>query len=284
MTSLLLAIILSSLIVAAFKVFDRLGINIPLAITVNYLIASLLGLAISGFSLGFSRLSAGSSALSIFLGISFILVFHLFARSAAKAGVAITAVSSKMSLLIPVLAGFLLFGDQPQLLKLAGIALALVSFVLILWVPRSQVKRSYILLPLLIFLGNGINDTLLKYAQHSFLTGPEQIIPFLTLLFMISLLAGMLSLFFLPDARKPSPLYMSAFAGVVLGLLNWGSTYYFLHGLNSYPVSIFLPSFNAGVVAFSSLMGLVIFRERLSSLNWLGIVIATLAIIFIALP
>jgi uncharacterized membrane protein len=65
-------------------------------------------------------------------------------------------------------------------------------------------------------------------------------------------------------------------------LLNWYSTLYFLKGLDIFQVSFFVPVFNVGVVALSAITGYMVFKEKLSRMNWIGIVLAILAIVLIA--
>ena len=61
------------------------------------------------------------------LGVLFIVIFNLMARTSQQLGVSVASVATKMSLVIPVLAGLLLYGEELNFLKVAGIATALVA-------------------------------------------------------------------------------------------------------------------------------------------------------------
>ena len=69
-------------------------------------------------------------------------------------------------------------------------------------------------------------------------------------------------------------------AGVCLGLPNYGSIYFLLQTFehSNMESSVIFPINNMGIVAFSAIAAFVLFREQLSALNWLGIVLSIAAI------
>ncbi|HUH54664.1 MAG TPA: EamA/RhaT family transporter, partial [Rhodanobacter sp.] len=72
--------------------------------------------------------------------------------------------------------------------------------------------------------------------------------------------------------------------GVLLGLFNFGNILFYLRGhraLPQHPALVFA-SMNIGVVALGALVGVLLFRERLSRLNLAGVLLAALAIGWIA--
>jgi drug/metabolite transporter (DMT)-like permease len=72
----------------------------------------------------------------------------------------------------------------------------------------------------------------------------------------------------------------SAAAGLLLGLANFGNILFYLRGhraLPQHPALVFA-SMNIGVVALGALVGLLVFRERLSRLNLAGVALAAVAI------
>jgi len=71
-------------------------------------------------------------------------------------------------------------------------------------------------------------------------------------------------------------------AGILLGIFNWYSTYFFIKGLYVLPISVFVPVFNAALVLIAAVSGYFFFGEKLSVLNRLGIGLAVLAIAAIA--
>lgn len=283
MIFLLLAILTSTLIVVTFKLFERFRISITQAITVNYLFAAVFGFLTYEKSIDLGALCTHSwFVYAIIVGVTLILIFNVFAVSTQKAGVAITAVSSKMSVVIPVLIGFMLYHEKASWVKILGIVVALVAFYLSFKRKGSfAVAGKYWFLPVLLFLGNGLNDSMLKFVQQFFSHQHESGL-FLSVAFSISLIIGLLVLFFQLLFMGKRIHIRSLLAGVWLGFLNWYSTLFFIKGIGIMDVSVFIPVFNASIVTSAALIGYLIFKEKLNKINWLGIAIAIAAIVIIA--
>lgn len=281
MIILISAILLSTAILVAFKLFEKYDISLTQAIVTNYLVASFLGFLMSDVVSVNIFISKPWFFYSILTGISLIVVFNIFGVSSQKAGIAITAVASKMSIVIPIFIGIIFYSDSIGFFKAGGIAAALLSFYLILQKNKSEknVKKWILILPLLLFLGNGINDSLLKHSERNYIHGDT--ISFLALSFFFSLIVGLFILAFQLASGKTSLRFKNILAGIILGLLNWGSTYYFLLGLGIFKNSFIFPVFNVSVVGISALTGYFAFREKLSVRSWIGVALAALSIILI---
>lgn len=279
---LIISILLSSLIIITFRIFNNFKISIVQAITVNYLVACVFGFASEAGSFNLATLPQQPwFYFSILMGLSLIVAFNLFARSAQKAGVAITAISSRMSVAIPVTLGFVLFNDSSGIIKIAGIITGLVAFYLTSKKDKSiKVNKSYIFLPLLLFLAVGANDSLMKVAEHFYLT--DDFVAFLATSFGFALIFGLIVFAFRTHKEGKRLEGKNIVAGILLGLLNWYSTLFVLLGLDVFEVSLFMPVYNIGVVALASLSGLVVFKEKLTKTNWIGIALAVIAILLIA--
>jgi len=280
MIYLLLAILTSTFIIITFRVFERFRISILQAITVNYFVASVFGYLSETGDFRFAEIPGqpwfGSA---LIIGVTLIFAFNLFALSAKYAGVAVTAISSRMSVIIPVSLGFLVFGDTAGWTKISGIILALVAFYFTSKRNKTvKVNTKYVYLPLLLFLAVGINDSMLKVAEHFFISG--DFVVFLATAFGIALILGIIVL--LVKGRNETFALRNIGAGIVLGLLNWFSTLYFLKGLDIFQVSFFVPVYNVGVVALASLLGFVLFKEKPTVSKLIGIGLAILAIVLIA--
>jgi len=280
---LLLTILFGTMIIAGFKVMYLLKLDIFQAITVNYLVAVLFGFTVWNAPFSFTIwLSKPWFELSIIIGVFFIVTYVLFARSSEKAGLAITAVASKMSVIIPVLAGFLLFGDNLNTQKIAGIVLTLVAFYLI-FLPEKGLRIDYrfILLPFLLLIGNGMNDVLVKYTQHFYLNLDEGL--FLSFVFFVALLIGVIVLFIKQFVKGRFITLKSLLAGVVLGSLNYWGAYFFLMSMEHYQASFLFPVVNVGIVGLSAMVSYLVFKEKLSKINWVGILIAIIAITLVSM-
>lgn len=281
MIYLLSAILTSTLIILGFKVFEKLRIDTVTAITTNYLIASGLGFWLAGEQVNVSTLPFESwFPLSMISGVLLIATFYVYASSAQKSGIAITAVSGKMSVVIPVLLGFIWYNDDASWTKIAGIILAMLAFWLTFRKKNEKKERIIWLLPLLLFLGNGMNDSVFKIAEEDHLQ--DDFIYFLATAFAASLILGLIVLFIRNIRTRMTFSWKSIVAGVVLGIVNWYSTYFFLQGLHHFDVSLFVPVFNVSIVLGGALGGYLLFREKLRPVNWIGILLAIGAITLMA--
>jgi drug/metabolite transporter (DMT)-like permease len=280
---LLATTLLATSIFIIFRIFKRLGIDNLQAISANYVVAASIGFM--AYSEPFSAAEIFSSSwfpLTFLIGLSFIGVFFLFALSSQKAGVAITAVSSKMSVVIPASAGFLIFGDHLSFIKILGIAAALLAFYLTFRTKGKMViNYAALALPVFLFIGTGTNDTLMKYVEYNFVDG--DLLLLISTIFVVALLIGSTLLAIKVIQGKNSLNFKSILAGLLLGFVNFASTYTLFMSMEYFESSLLFPIRNTGVVTLSAFAGILFFREELNRTNWIGISLAVLAIILIAL-
>jgi len=282
MLYLLLALFFSSCIFIIFKYFGKYGIHILPAITVNYLMASGFG-----YFSGWQTATAGSMAdqpwflMAVVTGTTFILTFFFFAISTQRIGVAMTVVSSKMSIVISVAVGFSLLAEPMGLMQVLGIAAALVAFYMTnMGRGEGYVDKKYLYLPVLIFLGTGANDSLMKLSGVYYIHRDET--QFLTVTFFTAFVMGFGFLLYQAFRHSLKISWKDILAGVLLSIFNWFSTYFFIKGLYVLPISVFVPVFNAALVFIAAVSGYFFFEEKLSVVNRIGIILAVIAIVAIS--
>jgi multidrug transporter EmrE-like cation transporter len=66
--------------------------------------------------------------------------------------------------------------------------------------------------------------------------------------------------------------------GLSLGIPNYLSILFVLKSLNKMDSSLVFPILNIGVVVLSALVGWGYYKEQLSKLNWLGVILAIVSI------
>ena len=282
MDYIILSVIQSVLILITFKLFDRYRIDNLQAIVVNYLIAATFGFVFTrtewtpGSIAGFEWFS-----MALVLGVMFISTFFFFALSSQKVGVAVTSVTSKMSLVIPVIASMIFLGESMSWFRMTGIILALAAFYLT-FRQKGPVawKAKYAFLPFLVFAGNGMVDTTMKFADHYYLK--DDLVLFLSVVFTTGFLIGLTILAVRQIRSRAQIHWKSITGGVFLGMINFGSTYYMLKAISVFESSVVFPVTNAAIVGLSGLVGYIGFREKLSWINLAGIILAIIAIIIIA--
>lgn len=286
MLDLALSILCSSLIFVIFKYFEVFKIETPYAIIANYLVACLVGFFFYDEVPSINEITTSMWFLpTLLLGVLFILVFNIMARSSQQNGVGTTSVATKMSLVIPVALGVVLYKEHLSPLQIFGIALALVA-VYFASIKRQSliIKKDSLLLPLLVFLGSGIIDSSIKYIQETKLS-TDQFPLFSSTVFAAAASTGLL--FILIKSIK-SPLKINLkniIGGIVLGVPNYFSIFFLLRALKNESLnsaSVFTIN-NVAIVMFSTLLGILLFKERLSLKNWLGIGIAIISILLVAL-
>lgn len=284
---LLLAITVSTLILICFKLFEKFRIDDFTAISINYLVGAVLGFNFINWDQSAERIVASPwFIMSLLTGVLLISGFVFFSISARRAGVALTAISSRMSVVIPVLLGLLFLNDKAGIVKIAGILLALVSLYLTLK-KDTQEKFSWkvIWIPLAVFLFTGFNDSTVKLTQHFFLAGKgnHDYISYAATSFLVAFIIGLIVSFVRLSKGERILKLKHLLAGSILGIINWFSIYYLLKGFEVMQVSVFIPIMNISVVGLSSIIGFLVFKEKLRRINWIGIFLAFIAILFIAL-
>ena len=155
MVYLIFSIISSSLIYIIFKFATQKDVKIFPVIVTNYIIAAITGLLFSKQSLNIQNafMSEWFYA-SALLGVLFIVMFYIIGLSTVKAGITITSISSKMSVVIPILFSILFYNESITALKIGGIFLAVLSIFLISAKGEStHLKPGKLLFPILLFVG-----------------------------------------------------------------------------------------------------------------------------------
>lgn len=285
MIPLLLSILSSSVLLVIFKYFYRYEVKTFQAITVNYFVAAALGFLLSPKSISpYELVDQSWLPSAIIIGCVFIAMFYVMAISSQKVGVAISSVANKMSLVIPVIAGVVLYNESLAGLKLVGVIVALIGVALVTFPNKGiELDRKYLILPLIIFLGSGFLDTFFKYVETHHIQSDE-IELFSASLFMIAAMVGTSFMIFNRLKSQQTLEAKSIVAGFALGIPNYFSIHFLLMALNlpNLESTLIFPVNNTGIVLLSTLLAIVLFSERLSKLNWMGIGLAVASILMIA--
>lgn len=272
----------SVLVSVLLKMARRYQINVVQAITWNYAIAAFL----TWIFLKPQPASITNAPLNIYLLLGLLLpaIFYVMAAAVRNAGIVRTDVAQRLSLLISLSAAFLLFGDHWSLLKGIGIAVGFAAiFCLIPWQKKhvvAQSNKSTWIYLLGVFFGIGVIDILFKQMALN------KTAPYTASLFVVYVMAFAVSVigtFYQVKFKKRRFLFRNIFFGAILGLFNFGNILFYLkahRALEQAPSTVFT-AMNIGVIATGTLVGLVIFKEKLGVLHKLGIALAIAAIIII---
>lgn len=285
MIFLILSIISSSLIFATFKIAGKRGIDNYALITINYIVAAFFGFLLGGFP-DLKNSSQGWLLMALIIGILFILIFIVMAKATQKAGIAVSTIASKMSVVIPITFSLLFFSERISVSKIIVIFIALIAVMLTIYrrEEKSDLSKSKIALPLVLFFGTGLIDSLVKYSQEVFI-GNDMAIEFSSLLFSISAISGILVLSLKPQSRKAATTGKVIAGGIILGIINFGSLYGLISALDSgiFDSSILFGINNIGIVLLSVILAFSIFSEKLMLINKIGIVLSIVTIFLLSI-
>lgn len=290
MIYLLGSIFLASVIFLIFKLFGKYGIrNLP-AIVVNYFTAGIFGFTLLNFPVQWSELLKNDwFPYAVGIGFGFIFIFNLMAITTQKLGASASSITVKMSVVIPIIAAFFLYGDEISFLKLSGIVLALLGIYFSN--KKEKIKEPgnkwLLLLPLILFLGGGALDTLLKYVEETFIGSENKDIMLLTPSIFLSAGSFGLVVLLIKGMTNKNNFRISlkdAGFGFALGIVNYGSIFCLVSALNfsDWESSMIFPINNVGVVLVTVISSVLLFQEKLTKINKIGIGISMLAILMIA--
>ncbi len=283
MIYVLFSVVCSVLVSVLLKLARRAEVDVGQAITWNYVVTSALTASLLQPSLATLREPGAPWLALAALGILLPTIFLALAASVRHAGIVRSDAAQRLSLLLSLLAAFALFGEQLTGFKTFGIALGLLALLCMVWRGGHGAANGGAagwLYPLLVFGGFGTIDILFKrVAQAGVPLGAS-----LQAMFALALLVAFALQLWRRVQGQTRVTTRSALAGVLLGLANFGNILFYLRGhraLPQHPALVFA-SMNIGVVALGALVGLLLFRERLSRLNLAGVALALLAIGVIA--
>jgi len=282
-TFLLLSIAFSTFINLIFRWFKEYDVNKFQAIIVNYLVCFILGVSLSSSRDVLSYVGQPWFTYCLLLGFLFIGIFFSMALTTEKLGISVTAVSGKMSVVIPILFAYFYAKEEITLLFVVGLVLSILSIYFITVKKELNIDKRYLLLPIIVFIGGGLIDTSLKVLQTSYSNDvPLSAISYS--IFLGAFIAGTLIYLVKEKANFSSWELKSIKAGVGLGIPNYFSIFFLLSAIEGFSVkSAFVFGVNnVGVVLLSTLLSVIIFKEKLEPKNQWGLVLAVVSIAIIA--
>lgn len=279
MFNLIIAVLCSVAVSVLLKVARKRHIEIQQAIAFNYIVA----LSLSWFllkpdfkGLEFTDFIAQSENTPIFLALGILLpsVFIIMSKAVEFAGIVRSDAAQRLSLFLPILAAFLIFHETLSQSKVVGIVLAFVGLFCLLIKPNQQSAVAFrgILGLVGVWFGYGIIDILFKQVAKSGGAFPT------TLFIAFSLAACIMFIYLL--FKRTQWNVASFVGGIILGVLNFFNILFYIKAHQSFgsnPTLVFA-GMNIGVICLGTITGALIFKEKISKVNWLGIVFSLCAI------
>ena len=252
---------------------------------------------IGSFSVYTLLLGALFGVLTAVQGIAALLAFE-------SGPLSYSSVIISFSMIIPSLSGAILYGESIAWAHCIGIGLMLVSFVLAVEKKRDEKKANFrwLLFCMIAFLATGGIGVMQKIHQSS--EHKQELDLFLVVALSVSaLLCGVVALILwkrrrstekpqeeMNEEEKPAQtqgkkkvlllLLLMALSGIGVAVNNKFNLY--LSGvMNS---AVYFPVVNGGGLVLTTVSAFIIFRERFSVKQWIGIALGIVAVVFLCNP
>jgi len=282
----LLSVLCSVTVSVIIKLARRYSVNTLQMIAWNYPAA----LALSYYYLRPDASAFSFSEAPLFsyltLGVLLPALFVVIASSIRVTGIVRTEIAQRLSLFIPLLAAFFIFNEHPQPVKLVGIAIGFAAIICsIKWQEGRKGTARHLhawLYPMMVFVGMGVIDILFKhiaqYQQVSYRTS-------IFIVFVLCTLVSFIYICYLALAKKMPFSLSGTLWGLVLGVFNFGNIIFYMKAHQALPdnPSMVFSAMNIGVIIVGAIVGLVLFKEKLSTLNKIGLLLAVMAVLVIGL-
>ena len=284
MTAFFVTIATTVAIYLLFAGFGRWGVQTSWAITLNYFVAAGLGWTLAG---GVPAMGDALTAPWIWplaaLGLAFYPLFRLTAKCSQELGVSVATVATKLSMAIPVLVFALLDGwSGLGLGQWLGLALAFPAVWLSAMDGDAQTKDQgrwgMAWMPVVMFLGSGTIDTMFGwFTDDPSMEAPGMQMAFASVPFTLGGVVGLLDQF---RSSTPHPKRKDILAGMMLGVVNFGSLYFLLRVFNGdlFQRSMVVPMLNLSVIVLATLVSVVAFKDIPGRKARWGVALAALAI------
>lgn len=280
MLYLILSIACSVFIAHLFKYAEQRAVPIFGLFAVNYLVAT--GVAVWG-SGGFAfvaELNPPVIGLGVLLGALFIWTFFLMMFTIQKLGISIPVSLMRLSAVLPTLGSIVIFGEIPGWLQLVGICLAFASLPLaskerLTLSKWKEAFHSGFGWAVVLFFSFGVADFLFKVQTE--LLPLDNSYNLMFLIFGTAFIIG-LSIAMYQRIRLTRQIVA---LGVLLGVVNLFSTYFFVLALRELPGIFVYPSNGIGIIMFSAITSVLIWKEKLHPRNIVFLVIAAVALVLI---
>ncbi|HNR20508.1 MAG TPA: DMT family transporter [Bacteroidia bacterium] len=282
--NLTMSIVTTVLLYIILKYFEKWRVDNLQGLFFNYVTASIFSFMFNySENIGLLPDIKNFYYASLFIGLLFIVVFFLTAKTAQEVGIGTTSVASKMSVVIPMVAGVMLYDEPLTLQKVIGLILALISVYLTRGgkkEPDGKTHTGFILiLPFILFIGAGLVDTSIKYSQATFINAQNQNL-FVSTLFGSAAFFGGILIVKQMIMKEATIQIQSVLGGILLGLVNFFSLYFLIRALAEPGTDSgkLFTIVNIGIVLVSVVASFLFFKEVPQKKGIIGIVVAVIAI------
>ena len=249
--------------------------QLPL-MAVNYFAAA----AIATFQVPYASIVFSDSnfmltlAMAVLSGAIYLLVLYLCQYNVRINGAILASTFMQLGVVIPIAFSFILWKESPDTSQIIGIILSVLAVVLISY-KKGEKRKTALALLLLLLASAGFSDSLPK--MFNMLDLPKMEGSYMALTFS----AAFIFCLILVVVKKKRFRVDSLWAGCLLGIANYFSSWFLLKSVGVLPSFIVYPCYSVLSIAIVAVVSVIVFKEVLSRTQGIGIGILLAAIILL---
>ena len=217
-----------------------------------------------------------------FLFGAFTVGFQLLYTKALSIGnVSMTVLMVNLSMLFPTLVSAIVYKEPIGLVKGIGIVLTVIAFLLSTNLKsKKSISGKWFLLASLALLFNGC----IGISQKIFAESPygQEKEAFVSISYLLAFVITSIIILIYQGKKikittaKKLPVYIfSVLTGLVLGLFQWLNTY----AITIIDGTLLFPSYSGGVIILSTIVGFVLFKDKITKSQGISILIGVIAVV-----
>lgn len=253
----------------------------------NFIVSLLSAVIILVFAGGFKAVSAYTVLLGIVFGILTAGSVILALQALSIGPMSYSTVIICASMVIPSLSGGIFWGEPISFWQYVGIALMVLSLLLSVEKNSNDRKASakWLAFCMACFACTGLIGVMQKMHQSSQYKG--ELYEFLILAFVVSAAVSAVIYFISGKQDKNPGLRFTGMKGRVLVIVLICSVCVALANIFNVYLSgvldsaIFFPIINGGNVALSTLAALILFKEKLTKTQWVGLLLGMISVLLL---
>ena len=213
------------------------------------------------------------------------VVFQLsYTKALALGNVSLTVMAVNLSMLFPSLVSVIFFDESLTLMRITGIALTVISFTLTVDLKiKEKLSHSWFIFTAAAALANGGIGITQKFFGASEFADEKR--SFVACSYSIAFLIAFTLCFLMRSQKKASSgikavtFIFAVSIGIILALFQWLNTY----AISIMDGSFLFPVYSGGSIILSTLIGILLFKDKLTGKQKISITIGIIAVIIMNL-
>jgi drug/metabolite transporter (DMT)-like permease len=208
------------------------------------------------------------------------VVFQItYTKALAQGNVSLSVLLVNLGTVFPILVSFFVFDEELSVMRVIGISLTLATFFIVTDMKKCRLRG--VLPAFFAMIANGALGITQKLFGESQLSAWRA--AFVSRAYIVasatSLVVYLVIMRFgkgISIAKNPSILAYSAATGIILALFQFFNTY----AVSTVDGTFLFPAYSGGCIVLSTVTGVLLFKDRLSARQTIGVTFGILALIF----